>query len=227
MKLSKTFLTGILALTLVFGMTLTGCDNGSSDDGSGGGGGGGDNSLTGSWVDNRATPTRAFIFTDEADTAIAGAKVAYYSTNLTAGGTAGNDVTIGGTAYTLTLAGNTLTLTGYDTTVQGNPVDVIFDRVKGTSGSTIHGIWCSRLASSHQKYTLLIIRSGNANVFTAVGSNNWGQSAYTLSSDANNTYIKWGNGNPVVYTKTTDPTGLDITPPVGQQITGLMTQPSW
>ncbi|MDR1248382.1 MAG: hypothetical protein LBK63_03670 [Treponema sp.] len=30
MKLSKTFLTGILALALVFGMTLAGCDNGST-----------------------------------------------------------------------------------------------------------------------------------------------------------------------------------------------------
>jgi hypothetical protein len=45
MKLSKTFLMGILALTLVFGMTLAGCDNGSTSS-SGGGGDPGVGSLT-------------------------------------------------------------------------------------------------------------------------------------------------------------------------------------
>jgi hypothetical protein len=42
MKLSKTFLTGVLAFALVFGMILAGCDNGT---GGGGGGGGGESGI--------------------------------------------------------------------------------------------------------------------------------------------------------------------------------------
>jgi hypothetical protein len=224
MKLSKTFLTGILALALVFGITLAGCEN-SAGGGSGDGGGGGD-SLLGSWVNNRGNPSQVFIFTDVSDTAITGAKVAYYSTNLTPENTdaTGTQVTISGTAYTYTLSNNTLTLTGYKPAAGGTAIDVIFDRAKGTSGSTMHGIWVSRLASTDASYTLFIVRSGSAKTYTAVGSANWGESPYTLSGDANATYIKWGNGNPVTYTKTANPDNLDITPPGGgNTITGLIT----
>jgi hypothetical protein len=230
MKLSKTFLMGILAFTLVFGMTLAGCDNGSTSD-DGGSGSGGGNSLTGSWVDARATPTEAFIFTDVVDAAVAGAKVAYYSTNLSNENTTatGNQVTIEGTSYTYTIANNVLTVTGYGVAdAQGNRPNVVFNRAQGTSGSTMHGIWISNLASTNARYTLLIIRSSSANIFTSVGQNSWGESPYSLSSDANATYIKWGNNNPIAYTRTTNPDQLDITPPGGgNQLTGLITQTSW
>jgi hypothetical protein len=224
MKLSKTFLTGILALTLVFGITLAGCENGTGG-GDDGGGGGGD-SLLGSWVDNRVNPDKVFIFTDVADTAIAGAKVAYYSTDLNPEGTdaTGTDITISGTGYTYTLSNNTLTLEGYKPVAGGPAIDVVFDRAKGTSGSTMHGIWVSKLASTDTRYTLLIIRSGSAKTYTAVGSAKWGESPYTLSRDANATYIKWGNGSPVSYTKTANPDTLDITTlPGGGNVNGLMT----
>jgi hypothetical protein len=230
MKLSKTFLMGIPALALVFALTLVGCDNGSTDTGGGGDdGGGSSNSLTGSWVDDRTTPNVAFIFTDVADTAITGAKIAYWSTNLNDEGTGspatGNDITINRTAYTYTLSGNTLTLDNYDAgATQSN---VTFDRAKGTSGSTMHGIWISRLASTNQLYTLLIIRTGTARTFTSVGAGTGGEVAYSLSSNANTTYITWGNNNPTTYTKTADPTQLTITDPNGQQQPNLITQTSW
>ena len=222
MKLSKTFLTGILVFALVFVMALTGCENGSSGgDNNNGGGGDGGNPLLGSWVDVRANPTQVFIFTDEADAAITGARVAYYSTALTQEATAatGSQITIGQTAYTYTLHGNTLTLNAY-----GSSGNVVFDRAQGTSGSTMHGVWVSRLASTDVSYTLLIIRTGSAVTFTSVGAANWGESPYTLSSDANTMYIKWGNANPIAYTKTSNPDQLDITPPgANQPITGLIT----
>jgi hypothetical protein len=228
MKLSKTFFAGIPALALVFGMILAGCDNGSTDSG-GGGGGGGNNSLTGSWVDNRAIPTRAFIFTDVADAAITGAKVAYWSTNLISENTAatGTEVTIGGTAYTYTLSDNTMTVTNYGINAAGNAENVTFNRAKGTSGSTMHGIWISNLPSTDANYTMLIIRTSSANILSSVGSANMGEAAYALSSDANASYIKWGNGNPMGYIKDSDPTSLTITAPNNQQIAGLITQPGW
>jgi hypothetical protein len=222
MKLSKTFLTGILVFALVFGMTLAGCDNGTTSDDNGGGG----NPLLGSWVNNRANPRQVIIFTDVADAAVAGAKVAYYSANLTREQTAatGTQVTIGGADYTYSLVSNVLTVDSYGQAgAAGNRPDVIFDRAKGTSGSTMHGIWISRLAANNQSYTLLVIRTGTAATYTAVGSNNWGESPYTLSGDANTTYIKWGAGNPVAYTKTTNPDELSIPLPAGGQPIELMT----
>jgi hypothetical protein len=229
MKLSKMFFAGIPVLALVFTLTLAGCDNGSTSDPAPAAG---NNSLTGSWVDIRATPTQAFIFTDVADPAITGAKVAYWCTTLSNENqsvTGGNSLSINNTSYTFTVNGNTLTVAGYGTAQQGGDrPSVTFNRAQGTSGSTMHGVWISDLAPDNQKYTLLIIRSSTANIFYAVGQNNWGVTAYTLSSDANATYIKWGNGNPIAYTKESDPTALNITPPGGgQQITGLLTQPTW
>jgi hypothetical protein len=227
MKLSKTFLTGILVFALVFGMTLAGCDNGTTSDDSGGGG----NPLLGSWVDDRANPGQVIIFTDVADAAVAGAKVAYYSSVLNRAGTAtGTQVTIGGAGYTYTLDSNVLlTVEKYgQADGAGNRTDVIFDRAKGTSGSTMHGIWISRLATNNQSYTLLVIRTGTAAIYASVGSNNWGESPYTLSEDANTTYIKWGSGNPVAYTKTTNPDELSIPLPAGgQQITLKTLGGSW
>jgi hypothetical protein len=230
MKLSKTFLAGILALALVFGMTLAGCDNGSTSDPAPAPN---NNPLAGSWVDTRTTPGVVFIFTDEADAAITGAKVAYWSTNLRDEGAAasatGTDVTIQGTSYTYSLSGNTLTVNAYGTAPVGGGTrpDVIFDRAKGTSGSTMHGIWISRLASSDLQYTLLIIRTGTARTFTSVTSANGGEAAYSYQADATSTSIKWGNGNYNSYTKTSDPTQLTIPDPNGQQQPNLLTQPSW
>jgi filamentous hemagglutinin family protein len=219
MKLSKMFLAGILALALVFGMTLVGCDNG----GGGGGGGGGGDSLTGSWVDNRNTPGIVFIFTDVADAAITGAKVAYWSTALNDEGTAasatGDTVTINGQPYSYKLTDNNTTMTVDN---YGGQTSAIFNRAKGTSGSTMHGIW-SHSGSS----TLLIIRTGTGMTFTSVGAGNGGEIAYTLQADANATSIKWRNSNYNTYTKTTDPTQLTIPDPNGQQQTPLITQPSW
>jgi hypothetical protein len=236
MKLSKMFLAGIPALALVFGLTLVGCDDGSTTDPAPTAPAAGSNSLTGSWVDGtRTTPTAAFIFTDVPDAVITGAKVAYWSTNLTFENTPASNtqVTINNNGYTYQFSNNnnTLTLTGYATAVQGGTrADVSFDRAQGTSGTGIAGIWISRLADTNQDYTLLIVRQTSGNIFTSRYQQNqpiWGVTAYTLSSDANATYIKWGNGNPIAYTKDSDPTTLNITAPNNQQQTGLITQPAW
>jgi hypothetical protein len=211
---NKMILTGIFSLTLIFATALIGCP-GTTDDTPPPAA---TQSLTGIWVDNRTTPTKAYIFTDVTDAAVAGAKVAYYSTNLTAGNQAatGTEVTIGNSAYTFTLASNTLTLIGYGIAQGGGSrPDVVFDRAQGSSGTTIHGVWVSRLPSTDQQYTLLIIRTGTANVFTSVGSNNWGVTAYTLTANANTTYITWGGNNPIAYTKETNPDTLDISAPGG------------
>jgi hypothetical protein len=147
MKLSKTFLTGILALALVFGMTLAGCDNGSTDDGGGDGG----NDLVGSWVNDRDIPARVVIFTNVADAAIAGANVAYWSTLLIRENTpaSGSEVFIGGTPYSFTVNGNTLTVTAYgEMDAMGNRPNVTFSRAKGSSGTTMHGVW----RSNHTDY---------------------------------------------------------------------------
>jgi hypothetical protein len=225
MKLSKTFLTGILVFALVFGMTLAGCDNGSTGDDNNGGG----NSLLGSWVDDRTNPTEAIIFTNVNDDAISGAKVAYYSANLTKlnNPAQGGQVTINGTAYQYTLGDNTLTLDDYGTDAQGNPADVLFNRAKGTSGSTIHGIWVSALASTDPKYTLLIIRSSSAITFISVGQANWGVAAYTLNEDRNSTQIKWGNGSYNPYTRNTNPDQLDVNTPNNQMLNGLWLLSAW
>lgn len=222
---------GIIAIgtvIVVSTLALMGCDNST---GSSSGGGDDPPSLTGNWVDDRDNPTRAFIFTNVSDAAISGAKVAYYSTNLTDENqtATGTQIYIGGTAYTYSLSGNAMTVTGYSPAAQqgGNPTDVTFNRAQGTSGSTMHGIWVSNLASTSQQYTLLIIRTGSASIYTSVGSGNWGQATYTLSSDANATYVKWDNGNPTAYTLSTDPTQLAITPPGGNRITGLITLSAW
>jgi hypothetical protein len=226
MKLSKTFLTGILALMLVFGITLTGCDNGST---SGGGGGGGGNALVGSWVNDRDNPARVVIFTNVADAAIAGANVAYWSTLLTPENTpaSGSEVFIGGTPYSFTVNGNTLTITAYgEMDAMGNRPNVTFNRAKGSSGTTMHGVWISDLPSGNLRYTLLIIRTGSAKTYTAVTSARWGASAYSLSSDANTTYIKWGNSNPTAYTKYSDPTSLNVPTP-GGLMDNLVAQTTW
>jgi hypothetical protein len=229
MKLSRTFLTGILAFALAFGMTLAGCDNGTTngDDDKGG------NPLSGSWVNERANPRTVIIFTDMADAAVAGAKVAYCSVNLAPEQTSatGTQVTIGGYGYTYGLGANVLTVHGYgQADAAGNRPDVQFDRAKGTSGSTMHGIWVSRLANNNPYYTLLIIRTGTAAIYTSVGSDNWGEYPYTPSADANATYVKWGSGNPMVYTKTSNPDQLLIAPPVvagARQETLITLSSSW
>lgn len=222
----------IVCMALSIGLVLAGCDNGSTGDG--GDSGTSASSLTGIWVDDRSTPTTTYIFTNEDDPAITGSKVAYYSTNLTDEGAnaaaTGNQITVSETAYQYVLNGNTLTLTGYIPGVGGAAAtDADFTRAKGSSGSTMHGIWISSLASGNARYTMIIIRSGTARTFTAVGSANWGESAYVLSSDANATFIKWGNGNPVAYTKYTNPDSLDITRPAGGGATdtGLITLASF
>jgi hypothetical protein len=226
MKLSKTFLTGILALALVFGMTLAGCDNGSTDDGGGGGGGG--DSLTGSWVNDRNNPTQAFIFTDVADPGIMGNKVVYYITTLTNQNTSvigGNTLTIGTDTYLFTVNGNMLTVTAYGTAPAGGGTrpDVTFNRAKGTSGTTMHGVWISNLPPTDLRYTLIIIRQGTANIHTAVGGGAWGETSYSLTSNANNNLITWGsNTSSNAYTKDTDPTTLNIVDPNGQPRNGLM-----
>ena len=65
---NKKFWLGILTIVLVLGMTVVGCDNGSTgsgDDGTGGGGGGGGNSipseLVGSWGYSSMDPPEMFL----------------------------------------------------------------------------------------------------------------------------------------------------------------------
>jgi hypothetical protein len=181
---------------------------------------------------NRALPdnTTIFIFTDVAHETIVGSKVAYYSTDLdkmTAAAT-GSEITIGGTPYNYVLSAdkNTLTLKTYgNAPATGTAPDVDFSRAKGYPGTGITGIWISDLPSNNAKYTLLMIKSGTAEVYASVGTN-WGKDiAYALTYDANNTYIKWDNSTSnVVYTKYSDPVSLDIPNPVAAgTITGLQT----
>jgi hypothetical protein len=216
MKLSKMFLAGILALALVFGLALAGC---------GDGGGGGEetpaNELSaGSWVDSRASPTTAFIFTNQAEGVQAGAKIAYWSTNLSEEqrSASSSEIMIRGTSYPYTYESNKLLLPGY----------VNFNRAKGTSGSSISGIWISSdVSSDSPRYTLLIIRTGTGTTYTSVGADNGGESAYTLTKDANTTYIKWSDLVPLPYSKTADPTQLALTAPNGIRISDLMTLDAW
>jgi hypothetical protein len=226
MQLSKTFLTGILVFALVFGMTLAGCDNGSTSDGGDGGGG---NPLLGSWVDDRDLPDGSVvaIFTDANSTTV-GAKIAYYSINLgdeQATATA-TQVTIDGESYTYSLSGNTLTVNNYEVDAQGNRSNVEFLRAAGTTGTSINGIWVSNLGNTNNFYTLLIIRGGTSRIHTSVGSANWGESPYVPSEDPTGTFVNWGRG-PVSYSKSNDPTLLTITLPIGGRQTGLMTLSNW
>jgi hypothetical protein len=214
---NKRFFGMIVCMALAIGLVLTGCPT--EDSGGGDGGGSSASSIKGIWVDVRVAPTLAYIFTDVDDAVIPGSKVAYYSTSLTNEGTpaSGTEIRISGTAYTYTLSADksTLTLNGYTTDAQGNPSNVVFERAQGYSGTTVNGIWISRLASGDAKYTMIIVRSGTADVFTSIGSANWGVTAYALSSDANSTYIKWGNAAPAAYTKESDPVALNIPRPTG------------
>jgi hypothetical protein len=220
---NKLYLGMIICMTLVIGMVLAGC--GGDDPGPDSSG----TSLTGIWVDDRDNISITYIFTDVPDGVIAGAKVAYWGSNVTAGGTAtGTEISIGGTAYTYTVNNNTLTLNGYGTPdASGNATNVVFSRAQGQPGTGVTGIWVSNLASGDAKYTLLIVKSGTAAVLSSVGAD-WGVFAYTLSSDANTTYIKWGNGNPGAYTKYSDPVSLTIPKPNGGgNDTGLRTLPNF
>jgi hypothetical protein len=227
MKLSKMFLAGIPALALVFGLTLVGCDDGSTTDPAPTAPAAGSNSLTGSWVNNRTTPTQAFIFTD-VDAATAGAKVAYWSTNLSAQTTAasGTVVYINNVSYSYSMTDtNTLTVTAYGVDAAGNVRNVPFKRAPGTSGSSMYGIWISNLPPSDNGYTLLIIRSNTAATLTTVGQGSWGETYYSLMSDATGTSIKWSTGNYVLYNRYSGtPDTLDLPPPplgAGQAIANL------
>jgi hypothetical protein len=231
MKLSRTLLTGILAMALVSGMALVGCDNGSTDPDPGSGGGGG--SLTGSWVDDRANPNQMVLFTNENDAVVSGSKVAYYSNNLykEATNATGSEVYINDRAYTFQQSGNTLTVNAYgDAPAGGGPrSNVDFTRARGTSGSSIHGIWVtSGLSSNSQYYTMLIIRSGAGVTYTTqgTGANGWGITPYALTSDANFSYVNWGSG-PVQYSKNTNPDQLIITLPGAPQRTFITLGGNW
>jgi hypothetical protein len=216
------------AVIMVSAFAVAGCAN-DSDDGNNNNNGSGGSSLVGTtWVNNRGTPAQSFIFTNADEGAVTGAKIAYYASTLFKENqsASGSQVYISGSPYPITLNGNTLTVTGYIPAANqgGTATDVAFKRVEGTSGASIHGAWVpSSLASNSPQYTLLIIRTGTAETYTSVTSNNWGQHAYTPGSDTTGTYITWGSNTNVLARYTINPEGtLDITPPAGgNQITGL------
>jgi hypothetical protein len=164
-KLSRVIAIG--AVIMVSAFAVAGCandsDDGGNDNNSNNGGGGG--SLSGMWGSPRSSPTNLFMFTETNDPGITGAKISYYSNQLTQENTqAGTNVSISGTVYPIAVSGNTLTVSGYSPAAAGGAAtDVAFKRVEGTSGSTIHGFWVpASLAPGSPQYTLIIIKTGTA-----------------------------------------------------------------
>jgi hypothetical protein len=200
----KLLMAGMLGVLLVFGMTVIGCDNGTTSDGGG-------NPLLGAWYNGGTAnnPNELLIFSGSS-----GGKQYFYGlwsvNNEPNIDTSNKLLHINGTQYVYTVSGNMLTVKDY-VDAQGNIADVPFTRIEGSAKTDEHDVWyTAERTNTDQRRTVLVIKSNNF-TFTARGIGGVDNFANGISQwdrweyapDSSNNRIDWKDDN------TTTPYSLD------------------